>query len=94
VKYRVAEVIRSHFGVLVVDGVTVEVMGEVQTRSSDGTWTDPVDVSANRRFVRFKGLSVPVMSLEHEVQAYARLGRVRRVAVLRSLEQKHRGLDN
>jgi len=60
----------------------------------DGSWTEPVDVRANSTFVEFKGLSVPVMSLAHEVLAYERLGRVDRVAVLQSLERDRRAIDS
>jgi len=93
-EYRRTDVIRSHFATLNVDGVDVEVMGAVQTRSPGGSWEEPVDVAANRTFVDFRGLAVPVMSLDHEVAAYERLGRRERVAVLRSLRQARRGLDN
>jgi len=85
VEWRTAAAIRSHFGTLDIEGVDVEIMGAVQTRSPDGSWVEPADVRANRTFVVFRGWSVPVMSLEHEIAAYERLGRTERAEVLRSL---------
>jgi hypothetical protein len=77
-----AERIRSHFGALQIDGITVELMGDVQKRLEDGSWEDPVDVNRHKLFVAFEGMDVPVLSLEYEAQAYRKLGRFERVQML------------
>jgi len=69
------ERICSHVGAFEIEGLVVEVMGALQKRLPDGTWEAPVDVALHRRFVRFKDLLVPVISLEHELRAYRLLGR-------------------
>jgi Aminoglycoside-2''-adenylyltransferase len=66
--------IRSHFGAFVLDGVKVEIMGDVQTRASDGTWFEP-DGLRHKRIIEVEGMQVPVLSLEFEYQAYMRLER-------------------
>lgn len=89
VAFRADERIRSHFGRLALDGVTVEIMGAIQKRLADGAWEDPVDITFHRRFVAFEGLRVPVLSLAYECQAYRRLGRPERAALLeRSLRDR------
>lgn len=75
--------IRSHFGRLSLEGVEVEVMGDLQKRRPDGTWEAPVDVTEHRQFVPFRGRRVPVLSLAYEARAYERLGRTERAALLR-----------
>lgn len=75
--------IRSHYGELRIEGVAVEVMGGVETRSDDDAWTGPVDVAEHRRFASLDGRSVPVLSLSYEADAYERLGRDERAALLR-----------
>lgn len=80
---------RSHFGALEIDGLTVEVMGDVQHQREDGSWEPPPDLSRIRRWVDVAGMRVPVVSLEHERDAYAKMGRTERVAqIARALEAK------
>ncbi|GAB7014364.1 nucleotidyltransferase domain-containing protein [Halolamina salina] len=76
------ERIKSHFGVLELHGLRVEIMGAVQKRRPDGTWESPVDVEAHRTFVELDGRSVPVLSLAYEADAYERLGRHERAELL------------
>lgn len=71
---------RSHFGALEIDGVQVEVMGDVQHQREDGSWGPPPDLSRIRRYVDAEGMRIPVVSLEHERDAYAKMGRTERVA--------------
>lgn len=82
VAYRADERIRSHFGTLALDDVAVEIMGAVQKRLADSAWEDPVDIAHHRQFVAFEGLRVPVLSLAYECQAYRRLGRLEKAALL------------
>jgi 8-oxo-dGTP pyrophosphatase MutT (NUDIX family) len=74
--------IQSHFGRLLIDGVTVEIMGGLQKRLPDGQWEDPVDPSRYRRFIQIDGMMIPVLSLAYERQAYLALGRVERARLL------------
>lgn len=78
-----AEKIRSHFGVLVIDGITVEIMGDIEKRLEDGTWEKPPDLASYRRFVVVDGMQIPVLSLEYEWQAYLKLGRVAKAEILK-----------
>jgi len=80
--------IRSYFGELSVNGIKVEIMGDIQKYLPDGTWEDPIDICSKTRFVNYGKLSIPVISLEHECEAYYRLGRTEKAEqVRRYLEQ-------
>lgn len=83
VQFRASETIRSHFGELDFDGISVEVMGDLQKRLNDGSWEDPVDVTTHREYVTVQQMQIPVLSLEYEAQAYDRLGRTDRADLLR-----------
>lgn len=83
VAFRADERMRSHFGELLLDGVVVEIMGDIQKRSEDGTWEPPVNVAHHRRFVAVAGMRVPVLALEYEYEAYRKLGRTEKAAMLR-----------
>ena len=77
--------IRSHFGALLIHGIKVELMGDIQKRLEDGSWEEPVDLERHKRIVEVKGMHIPVLSLEPEYQAYLKLGRFERAQMLKEL---------
>lgn len=83
VHLRAGDAIGSHFGVLEIDGVTVELMGALQKRLPSGEWEPPVPVGRLRRFVEARGLRIPVLPLEHEHQAYLIMGRTAKAALIK-----------
>ena len=83
VRYSVSERIRSYYGVLEIDGIKVEVMGDIQKRVGEQTWEESVKVEHYRCWVEIEGMQVPVLSLEYEYQAYVELGRVEKAEMLR-----------
>jgi hypothetical protein len=94
VHYIPSEKIRSHLGKLIMDGVNVEIMGAVQKYIDDQTWEEPVDVKRYRRWVESNGLRIPVLSLDYEVQAYLRLGRIEKAEMLKRWIQNHKDSDS
>ena len=84
VQFRPSERIRSHFGLLEIEGVRVEIMGGLQKRLKDQSWEEPVQVEQWRRWVEVEGMQVPVLSLEYEYQAYLKLGRDEKARMLRN----------
>lgn len=80
--------IRSHLGMLEIDGVKVEIMGDIQKRLGDQGWEEPVKVEHYKRWVEVGGMRIPVLSLEYEYRAYLKLGRVEKAEMLRSWLQK------
>lgn len=77
-----AEYIRSHYGTFRVEGIDVDVMGASRRLGLDGTWGKPRDIGALRYFLTARGLTVPVIALRHEVQAYRELRRPERAALI------------
>jgi hypothetical protein len=91
VGFSAAERIRSHLGALTIDGVQVEIMGDIQKRLADGAWEAPVDVSRHKGFVEVEGVRVPVLSLEYEEQAYRKMGRIEKAELLRKWLRDRKG---
>lgn len=81
------EKIRSHFGALMIDGIKVELMGDIQKQLADGSWEEPVDLERHKRFVEVEGMQIPVLSLEYEYEAYLKLGRFERAHMLKDVLQ-------
>jgi len=78
-----AERVRSHFGALMIDGIRVDIMGDVQRCDDDGTWDEPVNLERHKRIVEVEGMRTPVVPLEHEYQAYLKMGRTEKAGILR-----------
>lgn len=93
VRFKESERIRSHFGALMIDGIKVEIMGDIQKKVND-EWEEPVDIDKYKRFVRVEGMKIPVLDLEYEYQAYLKLDRVEKAEKLkRFLEERRRLTD-
>jgi len=88
VRYSESEWIRSHLGRLEIDGVKVEIMGDIQKHLDNQGWEEPVKVEHHRRWVEVNGMRIPVLSLAYEYQAYLKLGRVEKAEILRRWLQK------
>jgi len=74
-----------------IEGIKVEIMGDIQKRNKDGSWENPMDLEHNKRVVEVEGMQVPVLSLEYEYQAYLKLGRIDKAEMLRNwLHGEHR----
>lgn len=91
---RNSERLRSHFGRLDINGVDVEIMGDLRILLPDGTWEKLVDMDQSKQTVMFEGMSLPVLSLECEYAASLKLGRAERAdMVRRHLLEKEQGRE-
>jgi hypothetical protein len=88
VRYLASERIRSHFGALLIEGILVEIMGDMQSRLENGAWEERVKVEDYRHWVQVEGVAVPVLELGYEVGAYMRMGRVERAEMVREWMRK------
>jgi hypothetical protein len=82
VSFSSAERICSHLGALVIDGVRVEIMGNVQLKRENGSWEEPADLERSKRTLNIEGIRIPAMSLEHAYQAYAKLRREKKAEIV------------
>jgi hypothetical protein len=94
VSFSSTDLIRSHFGRLLMDDVKVEIMGDVQTRLPDGNWRPPPDLNHLKRYIEVNGFQIPILPLQHEYQAYVAMGRHERAKSLHDwLDTRHQGLN-
>ncbi len=86
VTYSQAEGVRSHLGELTIHGVTVQVIGDMETSTDNRTWTPlPHD---HPHLIMVEGAPIPVRTLEQETQTYTRLGRTERADKLSALIER------
>jgi len=71
-------------------------VGDIQKQLADGTWEEPLDLMQHRQFIAFEHMSIPVLSLEYEYQAYMKLGRIEKARMLRGMvqEKKHKNTSS
>lgn len=81
--------VQSHFGALEINGIHVEIIGDMQHRLSDGTWEAVVDMNRFKVWVALDDIELPVMSLPFLYEAYQLLGRADKVAVLKNWFESH-----
>ncbi len=80
---------RSHLGAFEIEGVRVEIMGDVQKRRPDGRWSEPPELLRLIEFVCWEGHRVPLLPLAYEADAYTQMGRVETAAALRTFMAGH-----
>ena len=76
--------VQSHFGALEINGIQVEIIGDMQHRLPDGTWEPIVDMNRFKVWVALEDIELPVMSLPFLYEAYQLLGRTDKVALLKN----------
>ncbi len=76
------EKMQSHWGKLEIDGLVVEIMGDIEKPGPDGKFRG-LPINEIRRWVEVEGMRVPVLDLHYEEQAYRQLGRTARADILR-----------
>ena len=81
VAFSAAKTIRSHFGRFVMDDMDIEVMGDIQKHVA-GRWEDVVPLSPIIRYVCFEGVLVPVLDLRYECEAYYKMERFDKAALI------------
>ncbi|SEL95027.1 hypothetical protein SAMN04488688_10781 [Paenibacillus sp. cl141a] len=73
--------IRSYFGELNINGVSVEIIGDIQ--KFDGTeWERTPNLHEIKHYINVFNLKLPVLTLEYEVEAYRRIGRIEKAEAL------------
>jgi len=90
VHYRKSERIHSHFGVLDIGGIKIDIMGDVQKLLEIQVWEEPVYVEQYRHWISFEGMQVPVLSLEYEHQAYRGMGRFEKAEKIKNWLEENR----
>ena len=88
VRFSSTAAIRSHFGALLVSGIRVEIMGDIEKWTASSRWEPPIELARDRQWVTADGMNIPVLSLQHEYQAYLTLGRLEQAAKLKKWMDK------
>jgi len=74
----------SYHGQAEIDGLQVELLGDICHRGADGAWQPPLDIPSVLIWVDWHGLQIPVLSLAHEALAYEKMGRSQKAELIRS----------
>ncbi|MDP1714298.1 MAG: hypothetical protein Q8L41_06080 [Anaerolineales bacterium] len=78
----------SHHGQAEINGLQVELLGDMRHRSLAGIWEPAVEIASVCVWVNWRELQVPVISLKHEALAYEKMGRMQKAELIRSAIKK------
>ena len=67
--------VRSYLGAAEIDGIEVEIIGDIQKRAPGGLWGPPPDLARLAITIDAGGVPVRVLPLEYERDAYRAMGR-------------------
>lgn len=87
VEHKQSENIRSHFGSLLINDITIEIMGDIE-KKLDNIWIEPPNLKVLKEIINFEGMSIPVLSLEYEADAYLKMGRNEKAKKIKELIKK------
>jgi hypothetical protein len=87
VKYSESEYFKSYSGIFTIAGVKVELMGDMQYKTSDGNW-----ITGNRlaklNSIKVRDFTLPVLDLKVEHQAYLTMGRIEKAKKIKEAMDK------
>ena len=85
VKPLVSDRLRTLRGLLSLEGVPVEIVGDIRRRLRSGRWGRPVNPLRHAIVLMVDGVEVPVLTPKYLYRAYMQLGRAEKAALLRPL---------
>jgi hypothetical protein len=75
----------SYHGQAEINGLQVELLGDIRHRRANGTWKSPLDIASVLVWVEWQELKIPVLPLAHEALAYEKMGRLEKAELIRSV---------
>jgi hypothetical protein len=66
-----------------INGVTVELMGDIKHCLPGKAWEPSLNVKSSRIWISWRARGVPVFPLALEAEAYAKMGRVEKAELIR-----------
>lgn len=82
--------IRSFYGVLLIDDIRVDIIGDIENKNERGSWEPHADWDNNIFYLNITNFSVPVLNLEYEYKIYNRLREYERTEILRKKLKLHK----
>lgn len=76
VNFSINNRIMSHFGILNINGVKIELIGDVKNFIND-TWEEHLEWEKNISYFDVFDMKIPVLSLAYEYSIYKKLGNIK-----------------
>ena len=65
---------KSYYGVFKIDGIEIEIMGELRDKHLGDLWSERRGFF-ERIYIKLEEIKIPVINLEREFKAYTKMGR-------------------
>jgi len=86
VKFSESKIFSSHFGRFLIDGIKVEVMGDLKAKV-EGKWVSLTDRLKRLKYVKVGNARIPVPSLEDQLEVYSKLKRRKDLKEVRKIRE-------
>lgn len=74
--------IRSYFGILNINDVKIEIIGDVENKIN-GIWESHCEWEKHINYLMFEDVTIPVISLEYEYKIYNKLKNINRTVLIK-----------
>ncbi len=69
VSFLSSQTVQGYFGVLMIDNVRIEIMGDIQKRLPDGTWEGPADIARYKEYIEVEDMMIPILDPSYKYMA-------------------------
>ena len=86
--------IRSHYGILNIHGIEVEIIGHIEFKDKRNIWEAGRKLENVINIYEFEGLKLPLMQIESQLKGYTNIGRKDKIKLIEEwLEKKGTSKD-
>ena len=80
--------IRSHYGILNIHGIEVEIIGHIEFKDERNVWEAGRKLKEVIEFVEYEGLRIPIMKIESQLKGYKKIGRKDKIKLIKNWIEK------
>ena len=74
VNYEELPQLRSHFGILLISGIPIDIMGDVENKVNNNKWEPHINWKQHIHVINIGMVRVPSLDLEYEYLIYSKIG--------------------
>lgn len=80
--------IRSHYGILNIHGIEVEIIGHIEFKDERNIWEAGRKLEGVINIHEFEGMKIPLMKIESQLKGYTKIGRKDKIRLIEEWLEK------
>lgn len=82
--------IRSHYGILNIQGIEVDIIGHIEFKDEKNVWEAGRKLEDVINNVEFEEMKIPLMRIESQLKGYTKIGRMEKIRLIEEWLEKER----